>query len=291
MKKLRRISLVCFETIAIVAAGLAVANASSVSFEAESGALGSDWAVSNSISPVYITITTDGSGGNPGGAARVATYNVAFPAAGTYQLYARLQVENGTNVFANDSLFYATSFGTKSATLNSDWITVNGLAGAGLNDSADVVTAGGTLGSGMWKWVNLSQFSGQAGFSVGAGNLTQTFQIGARENGLDLDKFVFGTLGLSFTVSNLDNGTDGASSVPIATLPLAVTNSMGVSVVIGSNGIYSVNFASPAWAFTGNLAQDLTNRTINSGSDNIGRYSEITFNYTSAVPHTAGIRL
>ena len=43
--------------------------------------------------------------------------------------------------------------------------------------------------------------------------------------------------------------------------------------------------------FTGYLAQALTNRTINSGSDNIGSYSEIAFNYANAVPHSAGIRL
>src|SRR5262249_38379459 len=40
------------------------------------------------------------------------------------------------------------------------------------------------------------------------------FQIGARENGLDIDKFVFGTTGYAFTVSNLDNGTDGTPPPP-----------------------------------------------------------------------------
>ena len=39
-----------------------------VTFEAESGALGSNWAVSNSTSPVYITILTDGAGNNPSNA-------------------------------------------------------------------------------------------------------------------------------------------------------------------------------------------------------------------------------
>lgn len=68
-------------------------------------------------------------------------------------------------------------------------------------------------------------------------------------------------------------------------------NSTGVSVVVGANGIYQINFTSPTWVFLGNLAQALTNRTINSGTDNIGGYSEITFNYSSAVPHAAGIRL
>ncbi len=176
-----------------------------VTFEAESGALGSDFALSNSSSPVYITITTDSAGSNPGSAARVASYTVTFPTAGTYQVYARIRV--GPNNFNDDSLFYATGFGLKSPTNNSDWVLVNGLASAGFTNSADVVTGGGTLGSGMWKWINLSQKDGNVSFTVNAGGLTQTFQIGARENGLDMDKFAFGTLGTSLTVSNLDAGT------------------------------------------------------------------------------------
>ena len=280
-----------FSAVVVLAGAIYSSRASSVTFEAESGALGADWAVSNSASPAYITITSNSNGNNPGSSNRVATYTVTFPAAGTYQLYARVRV--GTNTFNDDSLFYASSFGTKSPTLNSDWILVNGLGSAGFNNGTDVVTGGGTLGSSVWKWINLSQFTSQAGFTVSAGNLTQPFQIGAREDGLDMDKFVFGTAGYTFTVSNLDNGTDGTSpfSVPAPSFPLAVTNSVGASLVVGSNGVYSVNFASLAWTFTGYLAQALTNRTINSGSDNIGAYSEIHFNYTNAVQHAGGIRL
>lgn len=179
--------------------------AQSVTFEAESGTLGTDWAISNSTSPIYITITSNGSGSNPGSSNRVATYSVTFPAGGTYQLYARVRV--GPNTFNDDSLFFASSFGFKSPTNNADWILVNGLANAGFTNTTDVVTGGGSLGSGMWKWINLSQFTNQAGFVVNAGNLTQMFQIGAREDGLDMDKFVFGTAGTAFTVSNLDTGT------------------------------------------------------------------------------------
>jgi hypothetical protein len=81
------------------------------------------------------------------------------------------------------------------------------------------------------------------------------------------------------------------SQVPDPTFPLGITNGIGVSCVVGSNGVYSVVFLSPAWTFAGNLAQGLTGRAVNSGTDAIGAYSEITFNYTSAVPHSAGIRL
>ena len=70
--------------------------------------------MSNSSSPAYITILSDGAGSNPGSAARVASYTVTFPAAGTYQHYARVRVGSG--------------FGSKSPTTGSDWILVNGLA-------------------------------------------------------------------------------------------------------------------------------------------------------------------
>ncbi len=188
------------------------ARAAFVSFEAESGTLGSDWAVSNSASPAYITIIGTGAGNNPTNANRIATYTVTFPVAGTYQLYARHRV--GPGGFNDDSLFYGNGFGTKNPTNNADWTLVNGLGGVGFSNNTDVVTGGGTLGSGMWKWINLSLFAAGPTFAVTTNTLTQTFQIGAREDGLDLDKFVFGTASYTFAVSNLDNGTDGTPPAP-----------------------------------------------------------------------------
>ena len=178
-----------------------------VKFEAESGVLGSDFAVSNSSSPAYITITTDDSGNVPSNSLRVATYTVTFPTAGTYQLYAHVLV--GPGGFNDDSLFYGNGFGIKNPANSSDWILVNGLAGVGFDNPTDVVTGGGTLGSVVWKWINLSQFAPGPTFTVSTTNLTQTFQIGARENGLDMDAFVFGLSSYTYTVSNLDAGTDG----------------------------------------------------------------------------------
>ena len=169
--------------------------------------LGSEFAVSNTTSPAYISITTDGAGNNPVNAARVATYTVTFPAAGTYDLYARVRVGSGT--FNDDSLFYGNGFGVKNPALNSDWILVNGLGAAGFTNPTNIVTGGGTADSGVWKWINLSQFAPGPTFTVTNGGLTQTFQIGARENGLDLDAFVFGLNGVNFTVTNLDAGASG----------------------------------------------------------------------------------
>jgi len=208
----RRLLSARFFAVAILMAAVHLGRASSVTFEAESGALGSGWGVSNSSGLTYITITTGTNGYNPVSSNRVATYSVTFPTNGSYQLYGRVLV--GPGAYSSDSLFYGNGFGTKNPTNNSDWILVNGLAGAGFSNSTDVVTGGGTLGAGMWKWINLSQFSGQPGFTVSAGNLTQTFQIGGREAGLNIDKFVFGATGYTFTVSNLDNGTDGTPPPP-----------------------------------------------------------------------------
>ena len=272
-------------------AGIISGRAASVAFEAESGALGADWAVSNSSSPAYISITSNSTGSNPGSTNRVATYEVTFPSAGTYQLYARVLV--GPNTFNDDSLFYANGLGPKSPTNNSDWITVNGLGSAGFSNSTDVVTGGGSLGSGMWKWINLSQFTSQTGFTVNSGNLTQKFQIGAREDGLSMDKFVFGTADYTFTVADLNAGGPGTppSAPPPPTFPLAITNASGTSLAAGSNGVYTVSFVSPAWSFTGYSTNGFANRVTSSGLDAIGSYSEITFNYTNAVGHAAGVRL
>jgi endo-1,4-beta-xylanase len=108
-------------------------------------------------------------------------------------------------------MFYANGFGTKSPTADGDWITVNNLASGGYTASSDVVSGVGSAGYSVWKWVNLSQFTNGIGetpitFTVTAGNLTQTFQIGGREDGFQMDKFVFGTSSYTFTVADLDAG-------------------------------------------------------------------------------------
>ena len=219
-------------------------HAASVTFEAESGTLGSDWAVSNSTSPAYITITTSITGtgaSNPTNASRVATYTVTFPAAGTYQLYAHVLV--GPGGASSDSMFYGNGLGTQDPTVNSDWILVNNLSVGGFNNSADIVTGGGSLGSGVWKWINLSQFTSQTGFTVSAGSLTQTFQIGGRESGLEMDKFVFGTANYTFTVSNLDNGTDGAPPPPATTTIDTTTTYQTIEGLGGATCFYVGNLS------------------------------------------------
>lgn len=187
--------------------------------EAESGVVGSNFVVNTEESTTYITIQPSGGGESPADTARVATYTVTFPDSGTYNLYARVKVGSGT--YNDDSFFYGNGFGVQDVALNDAWIKVNGLAAAGYADSADIVNDIGGLGSGVWKWVKLSQIeNGTQGWELGPqfvvseDSLTQVFQIGGREDGLYIDKFAFGRAELYYTVSNLDQGTEGSTQLP-----------------------------------------------------------------------------
>ena len=106
--------------------------------------------------------------------------------------------------------------------MNSDWIIVNGLAAAGFSDPTAFVDGPGTLGNGVWKWVNLTKNAYQSvtglPFAVSIDSLTKTFQIGGREDGLDIDKFAFGKNWLYFTVQNLDSMQVGSPSIQIVTI-------------------------------------------------------------------------
>src|SRR6185436_14615030 len=151
----------------------------------------------------FISIASTVGGFNPTIVARVATFTVTFPAAGTYELYARLRV--GATTFNDDSFYYANGFGVQPVSTDGSadiaWILANNLANpSGFTNPSDKVVGGGLAQSGVWKWVKLSAFDGGeppvAGFVVPASALTQTFQIAGREDGLDIDKIAFGPQGL-----------------------------------------------------------------------------------------------
>jgi len=193
--------------------------ADSVTVQCESGVLGAEFLTGSDAAIQYISISTPLVNAEyPGNANRVATFSVNLPAAGTYDLYARVRV--GAAGFDDDSLFYGNGFGTKSPTMGSEWIRVNGLASGGFTGAAEVVAGEGTAGSQVWKWVNLSQYigSGEAPltFTVLPGDLVQTFQIGAREDGLAIDRIVFGTTGYIFTVAELDAEAPGTPPESVA---------------------------------------------------------------------------
>ncbi len=213
--------------------------------QAESGSIpASDppvFAVLDEANTRFVQVREDVAGSqNPGTDSRVITYSVTFPAAGTYELYARVRV--GAGAFNDDSFYYGNGFGAKSATNADDWVTVNGLSPVGHTATTDVVTGAGTASANVWKWINLSKFGGgetPISFSVTAGDLTRVFQIGSRENGLDIDKLVFGPAGVFFTVANLDNGQAGTTVPPPPPFtPVGPPLATGKPKFLG--GVYSV---------------------------------------------------
>jgi endo-1,4-beta-xylanase len=219
------------------------------------GASTGDWAFRNvaasgttpainyatSLTDVSAYTATTSPGGGVGGsapatAARVLSYTVTFPEAGTYDLYARIRV--GAAGANDDSFYYSNGFGTKSPTTSTDWVNANNLYNLGYTTASTIVDGGGSAATGVWKWIDLSQYSfgGAAltSYTVTAGNLTQTFQIGAREDGLDFDKFVFGKKGVYFSVANLDAGTKGSATPPTVFVPAGPPIATGKPKYLGS---------------------------------------------------------
>jgi len=149
------------------------------------------------VSGQYITSENTGYGASPGASDRVCSYELTFPEAGTYDLYARLYMEGASEGDAqnDDSMFYGNGFGTKSFNTDGDWITVNNIA---LEFPFQ-----------QYVWVNLSETTGDQGetpitFTVPDTNLTQTIQIGAREDGLRIDVLAFGSFANTFTDTELE---------------------------------------------------------------------------------------
>ncbi|WP_224772450.1 endo-1,4-beta-xylanase [Pelagicoccus enzymogenes] len=180
--------------------------------EAESGTLGNQMVQTTVDGVTGIAPSTDLiNSGNPGSTARTASYSVTFPNAGNYWLYARVHV--GSGGASDDSFFYGNGFGSKSPTTNGDWIQVNNIAsGVGRTAAGEVLDGQGGAGSQVWKWINLTLLNSGTPFTVPDGALTQTFALGARENGLTIDKFAFGPSIYDYTVGNLDNDEPGSTS-------------------------------------------------------------------------------
>ena len=191
--------------------------------EAESGILGADFFTVSVDGAEAITSSSDWVNPlNPGSADRVATYEVQFTEPGTYELYARVRV--GPETWDDDSQFIPNGFGIKDPAQDSAWFRVNGLASAGYTESGAIVDGGGSAQSGVWKWINLSKFAEGPGdkiYTVTEDSLIRIFQIGAREDGLYMDKFVFGKSGFYYTVEILMNGEEGQETLPRSGTPIA----------------------------------------------------------------------
>jgi endo-1,4-beta-xylanase len=163
--------------MAILMAGTMSAQDLPVTIEAESGTMGTDFRVVDTLGFTCVTINTDIiNSANPGSDNRTISYQVNFADSGTYDLYAHVLIGSGT--FDDDSFFYGNGFGIKSSITDGDWIRSNGLAGVGYSGILDIVDGAGTAGSNIWKWINLSKYQGDAppiSFRVNEGELSKTF--------------------------------------------------------------------------------------------------------------------
>jgi endo-1,4-beta-xylanase len=179
--------------------------------EAESGNLGINFSTLQDGDITYVTATQNYTGQtSPGDTSRIITYTVTFQDSGHYNLFVRLRV--GAGGYDDDSFFYARGFGEKSDTSRTEWVFINGLAGAGFSSATDYVDGQGTLGSQVWKWVNVTKnfISPAITFFVNIDSLSKTFQIASREDGLQFDKIAFGKAKLFYTVDALNNGLPGS---------------------------------------------------------------------------------
>ncbi|MBN2611305.1 MAG: endo-1,4-beta-xylanase [Bacteroidales bacterium] len=213
-----RLTVILFSILILISNRLFSQN-EPIIIEAESGTLGADYEVKTDGEVTYISPKTNfiEPATRPNDAIKVASFTVAFGNSGTYKLFARVRV--GSNNYDDDSFFYGNGFGTKNPSSDNDWIICNGLVNAGYSIINDVVENQGDAAIGVWKWIAFSDYSGQNGetpitFQVEAGNLTQTFEIAAREDGFDVDKIAFGSQGIYYTVDNLNKGEAGSTTPP-----------------------------------------------------------------------------
>ena len=184
----------------------------------DADSLGSDFYTVTEGEVTFITPLTDyASLTSPGTPDKVATYEITFAAPGTYDLYVKLRV--GPEAWEDDSFYFASSFGDRPADIDALWIRVNNI-GNGAADPDEYVLGPeeNSVGIEIFKWINASETGeGAAGgtlFVVEEDSLTQIFQIGSREDGLDIDKIAFGNADLFYTVSDLENGEPGVSEIP-----------------------------------------------------------------------------
>ncbi len=219
--------------------------------EAENAdSLGTDYQVVEEQTVTYVTPSTDFlSASNPGAESKVIRFTVTFEAPGTYDVYAKLRV--GSDQFNDDSFFLSTSFGERAVDSDTGWVVVNGI-GNGAENPNDYVLSyeENNTGTLIFKWINVSKALGPAlTFTVPVDSLTHTFMIGARENGLDVDKIAFGNTNLFYTVTNLENEEAGVSEIPeepeALVMSVDFSDSLRPVTHAGSGALYGVTESQP----------------------------------------------
>ena len=205
--------------------------------EAESGTLGSSLTTGTDAAGVnYITVLPAANSGATPTPDRVATFQVTFPAAGSYALYARILAGP---IGGNDDSFYIPAGFNNSTNWPGLYNTSSGGATA---PGAGVSTTGGA-GQNVWKWVRLTGIPGVGDASIGPtswvvpdGALTQAFSWGSREDGLLFDKLAFAPVNLCYTVGDLDAvRAPTVSCPPPQTTPPAYTRPSGSPLAAGQS--------------------------------------------------------
>lgn len=186
---------------------LNAANDTAVLVEAETATLGSSLDSVTADGVTFITANTNFTGNSPSSGNTVATFSVTFPEAGEYELYARIYV--GPGAANDDSFIPAISLGNATVGTVGDWSVANGLWNSGFSDPDEFVLSTGDIETEVWKWIRVSSLSGVGVLTVPSDQLTQTYKLSTREDGLRIDKLAFGPLRVTFTVDQLDNGLPG----------------------------------------------------------------------------------
>jgi len=222
--------------------------------EAESGSLGASLTTGTDATGVnYITVISTANSGATPTPDRVATYQVNFPAAGSYALYMRIYV--GPIGGADDSFYIPSGFNNAT-----NWTGLYNTSTGGATAPAAGVSTTGSAGQNVWKWVRLTSIPGIGDTSIGPtawvvpdGALTQSFSWGSREDGLLFDKLAFAPVNVCYTVGDLDAArASTVSCPPPQTLPPAYTRPAGSPLAAGqpkylgsahTAGQASLNFA------------------------------------------------
>jgi len=239
-------------------------------------------------------------------AGETATFTVL--ATGTAPLSYQWQ-KNNTAIAGANSATYPTPATTAADNGSQFRVVVSNTAGSVTSNAATLtVNSAPVPPSITGQPANQSVTPGQtATFTVGAtGTAPLTYQwqkngtaiLGATSSSYTTPPTASSDDGSQFTV--VVSNTAGSATSKAATLTVnaasactttAVQSSSGIDASLDSCGAYQISVPSFAWTFGGNLGQTPTNIIVNPGTDDVGAYSEIDFDYSQGGQRTGGIRV